>query len=199
MTRRAHLGRATRIPELEVSVQQIEANEPFLHDGSPHRALVEIRRSWELERCDALICIGEMGRRDSTSSAEGSLLLVESATSQPLTDQPCARRTGAAASNATRQLSTSASSAKHDSDESRAGATKSSLPALSPGEAARDVPSLGSASRAILRGESEVPPAADQPPIIPTAPTKGTRRPNLFDELREWRRETAAARNVAPS
>jgi ATP-dependent DNA helicase RecQ len=194
--------------QLDVAVQQLESMNRFCMAGvCRHRALVEhFGGSWELERCDACdLCLGELETvADSTVIAQKILSCVvrvgQMFGAAHVTSVLRGERIARLLERQHDQLSTFGLLAGHDSDEIRGWiAQLVASGALAQEGGSRPFLRLGPASRAILRGEAEVRLLRTSRTVIRDGADEWTGVDHdLFDALREWRRETAAARNVAP-
>ncbi|HEX7150198.1 MAG TPA: DNA helicase RecQ [Thermoanaerobaculia bacterium] len=194
--------------QLAVAVGQIEAMNRFCMAGvCRHRALVEhFGGAWELERCDACdLCLGELETvADSLLIAQKILSCVvrvgQSFGAAHVAGVLRGERSARILERQHDALSTFGLLKEHGSQELRAWmAQLVACGALVQDGGTRPFLRLGPAARAILRGESEV-------RLLQTTRTaivdgedewNGVDR-ELFEALREWRRATAAARDVAP-
>jgi ATP-dependent DNA helicase RecQ len=194
--------------QLSVAVRQLEAMNRFCMSGvCRHRALVEhFGGTWTLDRCDACdICLGEL------ESVEGATVIAQKILS-------CVVRVGQSfgaahvaavlrgeGSSRIRErqhdtLSTFGLLAEHGSSEVRGWiAQLVASGALVQEGHPRPVLRLGPEARAILRGETEVRllRAAGATLSDGAEEWAGVDR-ELFEALRVWRRDVAAARGGAP-
>jgi ATP-dependent DNA helicase RecQ len=192
---------------LAVALEQLEAMNRFCMAGiCRHRALVEhFGGAWELERCDACdLCLGELETvADSVVIAQKILSCVvrvgQAFGAAHVASVLRGERSARLLERQHDKLSTFGLLSEHDSQELRAWiAQLVGCGALVQEGGTRPFLRLGPAARAILRGELEV-------RLLQTSRTAvrdgaeewtGVDR-DLFEALREWRRDTAAARNVA--
>jgi ATP-dependent DNA helicase RecQ len=193
--------------QLSIATGQLEAMTRFCMAGlCRHRALVEhFGGTWELDRCDACdLCLGELETvADSTVIAQKILSCVVRAGqcfgAAHITSILRGERNARLLERQHDQLSTFGLLKEHAADDLRAWISQLiACNALVQDGGTRPVLRLGPQARAILRGESEV-------QLLQTSRTDirdgaeewtGVDR-DLFEALREWRRDTAAARNVA--
>ncbi|HYK04763.1 MAG TPA: DNA helicase RecQ [Thermoanaerobaculia bacterium] len=194
--------------QLAIAVEQLEAMNRFCMAGiCRHRALVEhFGGAWELERCDACdLCLGELETvADSNVIAQKILSCVvragQSFGATHIASVLRGERIARVLEREHDKLSTFGLLAEHGSHELRAWiAQLVGCGALVQDGGARPFLRLGPQARAILRGESEV-------RLLQTSSTTvrdgaeewtGVDR-DLFEALRAWRRDAAAARDVAP-
>jgi ATP-dependent DNA helicase RecQ len=194
--------------QLAIAREQLEAMNRFCMAGiCRHRALVEhFGGTWELERCDACdLCLGELEIvPDSTVIAQKILSCVvragQSFGAAHIASILRGERVSRILERDHDKLSTFGLLAEHDSHSLRAWiAQLVARGALIQDGGQRPFLRIGPAARAILRGESEV-------QLLQTSSTTvrdgaeewtGVDR-DLFGALRTWRRDTAAARDVAP-
>jgi ATP-dependent DNA helicase RecQ len=194
--------------QLAIAVEQLEAMNRFCMAGiCRHRALVEhFGGTWELEHCDACdLCLGELETvADSTVIAQKILSCVVRAGQSfgvvHIAGILRGERNSRLVERDHDKLSTFGILAEHDSHALRAWiAQLVACGALIQEGGQRPFLRLGPQARAILRGESEV-------RLLQTSSTTvrdgaeewtGVDR-DLFEALRGWRRDTAAARDVAP-
>jgi ATP-dependent DNA helicase RecQ len=194
--------------QLEISVQQLESMNRFCMAGvCRHSALVEhFGGTWELERCDACdLCLGELETvADSTVIAQKILSCVvrvgQTFGAAHVTSVLRGERLARVVERQHDQLSTFGLLKEHDSDELRGWiAQLVASGALAQEGGSRPFLRLGPAARAILRGEAEARLLRTSRTVIRDGADEWTGVDHdLFDALREWRRETALARNVAP-
>jgi ATP-dependent DNA helicase RecQ len=194
--------------QLAVAIGQLEQMNGFCLSGvCRHRALVEhFGGAWSVERCDACdLCLGEFGTvADSTTIAQKILsCVVRTGQTFGAAHVASVLRGERSARVRERQhdtLSTFGLLREHRDDEVRAWiAQLVARGALMQEGHPRPVLRLGPAARAILRGESEVRLLQTSSPSIAGGADDwaGVDR-DLFEALRTWRRDTAAAGNVAP-
>jgi ATP-dependent DNA helicase RecQ len=194
--------------QLAVAIGQLEQMNGFCMVGiCRHRALAEhFGGTWNAERCDACdLCLGELETvADSTTIAQKILsCVVRTGQTFGAAHVASVLRGEHSARVRERQhdtLSTFGLLGEHGSDEVRGWiAQLVARGALVQEGHPRPFLRLGPAARAILRGESEV-------RLVQTGSTSvrdgaeewaGVDR-DLFEALRMWRRDAAAARNVAP-
>jgi ATP-dependent DNA helicase RecQ len=192
---------------LAIALEQLEAMNRFCMAGiCRHRALVEhFGGAWDLERCDACdLCLGELETvADSVVIAQKILSCVvrvgQSFGAAHVASVLRGERSARLLEREHDKLSTFGLLSEHDSQELRAWiAQLVGCGALVQEGGTRPFLRLGPAARPILRGELEV-------RLLQTTRTTvrdgaeewtGVDR-DLFEALREWRRDTAAARNVA--
>lgn len=194
--------------QLAVAIEHLDAINRFcMSDICRHRALVEhFGGNWTAERCEACdLCLGELETvADSTTIAQKILsCVVRTGQTFGAVHVTGVLRGERSASILDRQhdtLSTFGLLREHRSEEVRGWIVQLlARGALFQDGHPRPVLRLGPAARAILRGESEV-------RLLQTSSTTirdgadewdGVDR-DLFELLRTWRRDAAAARNVAP-
>jgi ATP-dependent DNA helicase RecQ len=194
--------------QLAVAIGQLERMNGFCMSGiCRHRALVEhFGGVWNTERCDTCdLCLGELETvADSTTIAQKILSCVfrtgQAFGAAHVTSVLRGERSSRVRERQHDTLSTFGLLAEHRSEEVRGWiAQLVALGALVQEGHPRPSLRLGPASRAILRGESEV-------KLLRASGTStrdgadewaGVDR-DLFEALRTWRRDVAAARHVAP-
>lgn len=195
--------------QLAVATAQLDIVNRFAMSGiCRHRALVEhFGGQWILETCDACdLCLGELETvDDSTTIAQKILSCVvrvgESFGAAHVAGVLRGERSARILDRRHDALSTYGLLAKHDRDELRGWiAQLVACGALIQDGHPRPVLRLGPEARAILRGQSPV-------RLVQTTSNTiirdgidewtGVDR-ELFEELRAWRRDAAAARGVAP-
>jgi ATP-dependent DNA helicase RecQ len=195
--------------QLAVAMAQLEIINRFAMSGvCRHRALVEhFGGQWILETCDACdLCLGELETvADSTTIAQKILSCVvrvgESFGAAHVAGVLRGERSARILERRHETLSTFGLLAEHDRDEIRGWiAQLVACGALLQDGHPRPVLRLGPEARAILRGHSPV-------RLVQTTSNAvirdgidewlGVDR-ELFEELRIWRRDAAAARGVAP-
>ncbi|HEX7192023.1 MAG TPA: DNA helicase RecQ [Thermoanaerobaculia bacterium] len=194
--------------QLEVAIAQVEEINRFCMSGiCRHRALVEhFGGAWNAERCEACdLCLGELETVvDSTTIAQKILSCVFR-TGQAFGAAHVAgvlrgERSARVVERQHDRLSTFGLLRDHRSDEVRGWiAQLVAGGALMQEGHPRPVLRLGPAARAILRGGSEVRLLRTSSMSIRDGADDwaGVDR-DLFEALRTWRRDAAAARNVAP-
>jgi ATP-dependent DNA helicase RecQ len=194
--------------QLGVAVAQLEAMNRFCMSGiCRHRALVEhFGGAWTLERCDACdLCLGELETvADSITIAQKILSCVvrvrESFGAAHVAGVLRGERTARIVERQHDTLSTFGLLAEHDKDEIRGWiAQLVASGALVQDGHPRPFLRLGPSARPILRGESPVRLVQTTNASIGDGAEEwtGVDR-DLFEALRLWRREAAAARGVAP-
>jgi ATP-dependent DNA helicase RecQ len=194
--------------QLGVAAGHLEAMNRFcLSDVCRHRALVEhFGGNWSSERCDACdLCLGELETvADSTTIAQKILsCVVRTGQTFGAAYVSSVLRGERSASVLDRQhdtLSTFGLLSEHRSEEVRAWiAQLVARGALVQEGHSRPVLRLGPAARAILRGDSTVRLLQTSSTTIRDGADEWARVDrDLFEALRTWRRDAAAARNVAP-
>jgi ATP-dependent DNA helicase RecQ len=193
--------------QLEVALRQLEAINDFCLSGvCRHRALVEhFGGAWTLDTCDACdLCLGELETvADATTIAQKILSCVVR-TGQTFGAAHVAGvlhgdRTARILDRQHEALSTFGLLAEHDRDTIRGWiAQLVASGALVQEGHPRPVLRLGPAARAILRGESAARLVQSGNAIIRDGIDEWTGVDReLFEALRVWRRDAAAARNVA--
>jgi len=193
--------------QLEIAVGQLAAINRFCVSAvCRHRALVEhFGGAFHLDKCDACdLCLGELETvADSTVIAQKILSCVvrvgQTFGAAHVAGVLRGERSARIVERQHDSLSTFGLLKEHTSDELRGWiAQLVASGALVQEGGSRPVLRLGPSSRAILRGESAV-------QLLQTSSTTirdgadewtGVDR-DLFEALREWRRDTAATRNVA--
>lgn len=206
----------TRILELgifddrqrDVAIRQLEEMNGFCMSGfCRHRALVEhFGGAWNKEHCDACdLCLGELEAvADSTTIAQKILSCVVR-TGQTFGAGYVSSVLRGERSTRVRErqhdtLSTFGLLAEHGKDEVRGWiAQLVARGALVQEGHPRPALRLGPAARAILRGEAQVELLQTGSMSVGEGADEwaGVDR-DLFETLRTWRRDTAAARNIAP-
>ncbi|HEX8409628.1 MAG TPA: DNA helicase RecQ [Thermoanaerobaculia bacterium] len=194
--------------QLDIALGQLAAMNRFcVSAGCRHRALVEhFGGAWTLDKCDACdLCLGELETvADSTVIAQKILSCVvrvgQTFGAAHVAGVLRGERSARILERQHDSLSTFGLLREHTSDELRGWiAQLVASGALVQEGGSRPFLRLGPAARAILRGEADV-------QLLQTSSTTirdgadewtGVDR-EIFEALREWRRETAAARNVAP-
>jgi len=193
---------------LDVALAQLEAINRFCMSGlCRHRALVEhFGGTWTSGPCDACdLCLGELATvDDSTVIAQKILSCVvrvrESFGAAYVASVLRGERSARVVERQHDQLSTFGILAAHDTDELRGWiAQLVASGALVQEGHPRPVLRLGAAARPILRGEAEVRLLRTHTTTIRDGEEewRGVDR-ELFEALREWRRDLAASRGVAP-
>ena len=194
--------------QLDVAIGHLEAMNRFCMSGvCRHRALVEhFGGAWTLDRCDACdLCLGELETvADSTVIAQKILsCVVRVGQSFGAAHVAAVLRGERSARILERQhdaLSTFGLLAERDGSEIRGWiAQLVACGALVQDGHPRPVLRLGPAARAILRGEADVTLLQTSSSTIRDGAEEWTGVDRaLFEALRTWRRDTAAARGVAP-
>ncbi|MEA2490686.1 MAG: ATP-dependent helicase RecQ, partial [Acidobacteriota bacterium] len=193
--------------QLAIATGQLQAMNGFCMSGvCRHRALVEhFGGRWTSEACGACdLCLGELETvPDSTTIAQKILSCVvrvgESFGAAHVAGVLRGERTARIRDRQHDQLSTFGLLAGHDSNELRGWITQLiARGALIVEGQLKPVLRLGPAARPILRGESTVSLVRANASNIEDGAEEwsGVDR-ELFEALRTWRREAAAARNVA--
>jgi ATP-dependent DNA helicase RecQ len=194
--------------QLDVAIGQLEAMNRFCMSGvCRHRALVEhFGGEWTREGCDACdLCLGELETvADATVIAQKILSCVvrvrESFGAAHVTSVLRGERIARVLDRQHETLSTFGLLREHDSRDIRGWiAQLVAVGALVQEGAARPVLRLGSAARPILRGQSEVRLLRTSAATILDGADEwaGVDR-EVFEALRVWRRDTAAANSIAP-
>jgi ATP-dependent DNA helicase RecQ len=193
--------------QLAVAIRQLEEINGFCMSAvCRHRALVEhFGGAWNAEHCDACdLCLGELETvADSTTIAQKILSCVvrtgQTFGAGYVTSVLRGERSTRVRERQHDTLSTFGLLGEHRNDEVRDWiAQLVARGALVQEGHPRPTLRLGPAARAILRGESEVRLLqAGSTPIGDGADEWAGVDRDLFEALRTWRRDTAAARNVA--
>jgi ATP-dependent DNA helicase RecQ len=194
--------------QIAVATEQLEAMNHFCMAGlCRHRALVEhFGGTWDLDRCDACdVCLGELDIvPDSTVIAQKILSCVvrvgQSFGAAHVTSVLRGERLARVIDRQHDTLTTFGLLREYASHELRGWiAQLVACGALAQEGGSRPFLRLGTRSRAILRGESAVSLLRTNPTTIHDGTDEWTGVDRaLFEALREWRRDTATARNVAP-
>jgi ATP-dependent DNA helicase RecQ len=194
--------------QLAVAVAHLEAMNRFCMSGiCRHRALVEhFGGTWSVERCDACdLCLGELETvADSKTIAQKILSCVvrvrESFGAAHVAGVLRGERTARILDRQHDLLSTFGLLAEHDKDDVRGWiAQLVACGALMQEGHPRPFLRLGPGARPILRGEAGVRLVQTSNAAIGDGSEEWTGVDReLFEALRTWRREAAAARNVAP-
>jgi ATP-dependent DNA helicase RecQ len=192
--------------QLDVAIEQLDAMNRFcMSGGCRHRALVEhFGGRWTLDRCDACdLCLGELEVvADSTVIAQKILSCVvrvrESFGAAHVSSVLRGERSSRLLDRGHETLSTFGILAEHDSSDIRAWiAQLVAGGALIQDGHPRPILRLGPAARPILRGESDVQLLRTSGATIGDADDWAGVDREVFEVLRIWRRDTAAARNVS--
>ncbi|HYI08552.1 MAG TPA: DNA helicase RecQ [Thermoanaerobaculia bacterium] len=193
--------------QLGVALSQLKAVNAFCMSGvCRHRALVEhFGGAWSLAACGACdICLGELETvADATTIAQKILSCVvrvgESFGAAHVTSVLRGERLARVLERGHDRLSTFGLLAEHGKEEVRGWiAQLIASGALAQDGTSRPIVRLGPAARPILRGEATVRLLQPNNAAIQDGGEEwaGVDR-DLFEALRTWRREAAAARNVA--
>ncbi|MGZ5445568.1 MAG: DNA helicase RecQ [Thermoanaerobaculia bacterium] len=193
--------------QLDVAIDQLEAMQRFCMSGvCRHRALVEhFGGRWTILSCDACdLCLDELETvADATVIAQKILSCVvrvgESFGGAYVSSVLRGERSSRVLERGHDTLSTFGLLAEHDAPDVRGWiAQLVARGALVQDGHSRPVLRLGPAARAILRGESEVRLLRTSAATIGDGSEEwiGVDR-DVFEALRAWRRDTAAAQNVA--
>jgi ATP-dependent DNA helicase RecQ len=194
--------------QLAVAIGQLEQMNGFCMSGiCRHRALVEhFGGVWNAERCDACdLCLGELETVPDSTTIAQKILSCVFRTGQAFGAAHVASVLRGERSARVRErqhdtLSTFGLLREHRSEEVRGWiAQLVARGALVQEGHPRPTLRLGPAARAILRGQSDVQLLQASSTSVGDAGDEwaGIDR-DLFEALRTWRRDAAAARNVAP-
>lgn len=193
--------------QLDVALGQLQSINDFCMSGlCRHRALVEhFGGTWSLDGCDACdLCLGELESVPDATTIAQKILSCVVRTGQAFGAAHVAgvlrgERTARIVDRQHDALSTFGLLAEHDRDSIRAWiAQLVAADALVQEGQPRPILRLGPNARAILRGESPARLVQSGHAIIRDGVDEwhGVDR-ELFEALRVWRRDAAAARNVA--